>query len=239
MSPIQHPQDRRSAFDRDMTVGFDFREVSSLCALSDGELLEVCNEVLDTVSVKDAAKKLQTISDEVVSHLRDLRQRIERESAKIPIPTRIFVDQQERLLAYRTVCELLVFTEPIWQALREGWVRLSVLEGDLVSSREAQGRLTVLLEAAKQRKGIDRATVRSMKQRAQRRAAQADALFRDFLKEREVLQYLCGRIEADFLTRMSKIADFEHEGAACEPSGCVRLCAELCLVISSTETKMT
>lgn len=206
--------------------------------LSDSELLEACYTVLDASSVKDTAKELKAISAEAALRLRDLRQGIERRTAKIPIPTRIFVDPQERLSAYRAACELLVFTEPIWQALREGLVRLSVLEGGLVSSRAARVRLTVLLEEVKQRPGIDRAAVRSIKQRAQRREAQADALLQTFLKKRDALQHLCVKIEADFLARMSKIADFEHEGAACEPSGCVRLCAELCLVISSTETNM-
>ena len=221
-----------------MTVGFDFREASSFCALSDDVLLEACRAELDSASVKDTAQKLQSISNEAASYLRELRQRIERESAKIPLPTRIFVDSQERQAAYRRVCGMLVATEPIWQMLHQGLTHLSVLEGDFASLREAQRRLTVLLEETKLRQGIDRAAVRSLKQRAQRRSAKADGLWLEFLKKREALQRICLKIEADFLARVSKIADFEHEGAACDPSGCVRLCAELCSVISSTETKM-
>ncbi len=225
-------------FDSDMTVRFDFREASSLCALSDGELLAACTASLDAVSVAETAKKMQAICAEAASNLCVLRQRIERESAKIPLPTRIFVDPQERLSAYRAACELLVLTEPIWQALQKCLVDLSGLEGDLAVSREARERLTVLLEEAKSRSGIDRSVVRSVKQRLQRRVARADGLLREFIKKRDALRQLCVKIEADFLARMSKIADFENEGAACEPSGCVRLCAELCLVISSTETNM-
>lgn len=221
-----------------MTVRFDFREASSLRALSNGELLEACNAALDAASVSETAKSLQAISAEVALHLRALRQRIERESAKIPLPTRIFVDPQERLSAYRTACELLVLTAPIWHALQKCLVDLSGLEGDLAFSREARERLTVLFEEAKARDGIDASLLRSVKQRLQRRVARADGLLREFIKKRDALRQLCVKIEADFLVRVSKIADFENEGAACEPSGCVRLCAELCLVISSTETNM-
>ena len=134
---------------------------------------------------------------------------------------------------------MLVVTEPLWQALHESLVSLSVLEGDFSALREARERFAALLEETKQRNGTDRSVVRSMEQSLQRRVGRADGLFNDFLKKRDALRHLCAKIEVDFTARLSKIADFENEGVACDPSGCVRLCAELCLVISSTEASMT
>lgn len=221
-----------------MTAGFDFREASSICMLSDGELSDACRAALDTLSAKETARVLQAISAEAALRLRDLRQGIERRTAKIPMPTRIFIDPQERLSAYRAACELLVLSEPLWQALHESLVSLSLLEEDFSCLRKEKERLAALLEEMKQRGATDRSVVRSMEQRYQRRAVRADRLFNEFTEKRAALRRLCVDIESDFLARMSKIADFENEGAACEPSGYVRLCAELCSVISSTESSM-
>ena len=221
-----------------MAVGFDFRGASSLYALSDAELSEACRAVLDSISVKETARVLRAISDETALRLRALRQRIERESAKIPLPTRIFVDPQERQAAYRAACGMLVVTEPLWQALHESLVSLSVLECDFSTLHEARERFAALLEETKQRNGTDRSVVRSMEQSLQRRVGRADGLFNEFLKKRDALRHLCAKIEVDFTARVSQSADFENEGTACDPSGCVRLCAELCSVISSTESSM-
>ena len=48
-----------------MTVRIDFRDTSLLSALSDAELSEACRAVLDSVSVKETARVLRAISDEM------------------------------------------------------------------------------------------------------------------------------------------------------------------------------
>lgn len=226
-------------FDDNMTARIDFRDTSLPSALSDEELSAACQKDLDAASVGDIANALRKTADEAALRLRDLRQSVERHAASIPLPTHIFVDPQERQAAYHAVCRLLVATEPLWRSLRESLIALSLREPELLFCREVQGRLAALLEETKRRENTDRAALRSMEQKFKRRVVRADAIEEGFSELRNNLRHLCADVEADFTARLSKIADFENEGAACEPSGCVRLCAELCRVIAAKEADVT
>lgn len=206
--------------------------------LSDEDLLRVCRDALDAASVARMARALRSHTASAASRLRALRECVVRESSKIRLPMHIFVDQRDRRDAYRVICGMLVSLEHLWGALRESFVALSRLETSLDTARAAQQRLAALLEETDRREMSDRETVFELEKNLRKQRDQTERLAADFLKKRDVLHRFCVKTGADFSDRVSKIADLENEGAACDPQGAVRLCAELCNAIVATEQSL-
>lgn len=210
-----------------MKVCFDFTEPSEWETLSDTALLELCRGELENASVTDVSGLIRMHTADGMSCLQKLRERAERTTTLIRLPSSIFVGQQDRADAYRTVCEALVFLEPLWSELYAVFVAFSDLEVSLQSIESALQRAEALAETYAKRQTAEQNRVRETEMKIKKRSACLKNCKTEFLKNRDVLRRVCFEIASDFAERVSKIADMEHDGAFCDPQGAVRLFAEL------------
>lgn len=214
---------------------FDFQEPSDTEVLSDAALLELCLAESENVSVTAVERRLRDCTEENLSRLRRLRERAERTVSKIRLPSGIFVGQQDRANAYRTACEALLFLEPLWAETADGLVALFGVETSLCNVRNAHLRLDALLLEYVDRKTAEQDCARKLKRELEEQGRRAETLSSAILNQREALQRLSETVSSDFASRISKIADMEHDGAYCDPVGALRLFAELRDAVGDTE----
>lgn len=210
-----------------MKVCFDFTEPSEWEKISDTALLELYRSEIENASVTNVRDALRKHTADGMSCLQKLRARAERTTMLIRLPSNIFVGQQDRADAYRTVCEALIFFEPLWSELYAVFVALSNMEASLQSIEAAVQRAEALSETYAKRRTVEQIRVCGMKSKLKKQSGCLKTCKTEFLKNRDVLQRVCFVIASDFAERVSKIADMEHDGASCDPQGAVRLFAQL------------
>lgn len=207
------------------------------------QTLQACaRRTVDASRIADLRALLRARCDDCGECLTALFQWTSEVDALLPIGEGVFIADRERAAAYCVICGAMPALEIRVREMERASYSLHATADAMLDCEHA------LLDAAAELTALDQA-VRLQKMSPEQRRVCAEARMRlsdaetDYARQLARWQDCCARV-ADFLSatipqfcaQVSKNADFSSNGAACDPRGLRRLCADLRDLIGRLES---
>lgn len=196
------------------------------------EVLSLCERAVGKASASVAEEALREANASCGKALERLQTQVKQQISRIPIPKSIFVGETERKPAYAAICRLLCGIEDAMREVRMASLAYFEVE-DLLSARACKHndavRMLSNVRAAAREEHLPTPLWDLLEALTARLSLEGERAERIANDQKEIGGRVRELLEVtlpDFCTRMQPIADFAHEGAACNPMAALRLCGE-------------